>query len=60
VAATVRDDKAPLPPGAEDRIGTFAESIALAISVLERQQQRAASRARIVRATDAARPTARA
>jgi PAS domain S-box-containing protein len=42
----------PLPPGAESRIGEFTELVATAISNIQARSDLAASRARIVAATD--------
>ena len=46
---------APLPPGAETRLGAFAELAAQAVANAEARAELAASRARIVEAGDAAR-----
>ena len=55
-AVTVaRTREEPLPPGAEARLGDFAELVAQAIANAEAGEQLAASRARIVQASDAER-----
>ena len=46
---------APLPPGAETRLGAFAELAAQAVANAETREELTASRARIVEAGDAAR-----
>ena len=53
VAATRRP--VPLPPHAEARIAQFSELVTTSISIVETREQLAASRARIVAATDQAR-----
>jgi signal transduction histidine kinase len=50
VAGTLQDD--PLPPDTESRIGQFTELVATAISNMQARSDLAASRARIVAATD--------
>lgn len=52
-AASTREQ--PLPSGAERRLGDFAELVAQAIANADAREQLAASRARIVEASDAAR-----
>ena len=52
-AATTRAE--PLPAGAETRLGDFAELVAHAIANADAREQLAASRARIVQASDAER-----
>jgi signal transduction histidine kinase len=52
-AARTRDD--PLPAGAELRLGAFAELVAQAIANIETREELAASRLRIVEASDAER-----
>jgi signal transduction histidine kinase len=54
MAAASRQGR-PLPPGTESRIGEFTELVATAISNIEARSDLAASRARIVVATDEAR-----
>jgi signal transduction histidine kinase len=53
VVATTREG--PLPPDAEARIAQFTELVSTSISILATGEKLAASRARIVQATDAAR-----
>jgi PAS domain S-box-containing protein len=53
VAATQRDE--PLPEGAEHRLESFAELVALALAGADARNELAASRARLVEAGDAAR-----
>jgi PAS domain S-box-containing protein len=52
-ASTVRDE--PLPAGAEERLGHFAELASQALANADARRQLAASRARIVHASDAER-----
>src|SRR4051794_21417829 len=51
----VWEDVATLPPGAEDRVAAFAELVSYAIENAETRAELAASRARLVEATDEAR-----
>ena len=53
IVSTVEPE--PFPPGAEDRIAGFAELVAQALANAEAREQLAASRARLVAASDAER-----